>query len=99
MKATASGSQVLDSLNLEELCRFCRTEENWVVELVQQGVLDPEGTGAASWRFRGLSIIRAKKARRLSRDLGINTAGVALVLDLLEQREHLLRRLGRYEKF
>lgn len=99
MKATAPDSHVLDSLTLKELCNFCRAEESWVVELVQQGVLEPEGTVAASWRFRGLSIIRAKKARRLSRDLGINTAGVALVLDLLEQREHLLRRLDRYEDF
>ncbi|CUI02185.1 chaperone modulator CbpM [Leisingera aquaemixtae] len=97
MKTTAPDSQILDSLTLQELCRFCRAEESWVVELVQQGVLEPEGTGAANWRFHGLSITRAKKARRLSCDLGINAVGVALVLDLLEQREYLLRRLGRYE--
>jgi chaperone modulatory protein CbpM len=33
----------------------------------------------------------------LNRDLGVNTAGVALVLDLLEERDAVLRRLAQYE--
>lgn len=45
----------------------------------------------------GTSIVRAKKARRLNRDLGVNTAGVALVLGLLEERDGALRRLAQYE--
>jgi chaperone modulatory protein CbpM len=41
--------------------------------------------------------VRAKKACRLTRDLGVNAAGVALVLDLLEERDAVLRRLAQYE--
>jgi chaperone modulatory protein CbpM len=45
-----------------------------------------------------VSIARAKKARRLNRDLGINTADVAMVLDLLQEREMFLRRLDHHEE-
>ena len=45
----------------------------------------------------GTSIVRAKKAGRLSRDLGINVPGLALVLELMEERDAARRRLARYE--
>ena len=97
MKKAKPHTEVVETLTLEELCHFCQTDEAWVAELVEHGVLDPKGSTAQTWRFQGVSIARAKKARRLSRDLGINTAGVAMVLDLLQEREQILRRLARYE--
>jgi len=97
MKKTTRRSDIVETLSLEELCRFCQADEDWVVELVEHGVLDPNGSTVGNWRFRGMSIVRAKKARRLNRDLGINTAGVAMVLELLEERDRILRRLARYE--
>jgi chaperone modulatory protein CbpM len=97
MKKTTRHSDIVDALTLQDLCRFCHADEAWVIELVDHGVLDPNGSSADKWRFCGVNIIRAKKARRLNRDLGINIAGVAMVLDLLEQRDEVLRRLARYE--
>lgn len=97
MKKTISNSNVVDALSLSELCRFCQAEEAWVIELVEHGVLDPLGPTVESWRFIGVGISRAKKARRLNRDLGINIAGIALVLDLLEEREEIMRRLAQHE--
>jgi chaperone modulatory protein CbpM len=41
------------------------------------------------WRFSGESMVRARSALRLQRDLGINMAGIALVLDLMEEFESL----------
>lgn len=95
-KATARG-EVIETLSLQELCRFCQADAAWVVELVEYGVLEPRGATVETWRFRGASIVRAKKARRLTRDLGVNAAGVALVLDLLDERDTFVRRLARYE--
>jgi len=97
MKKTTRRSDILDALSLQDLCRFCKAEEAWVIELVDQGVLDPKGSSVEKWRFCGVSIARAKKARRLNRDLGINVAGVAMVLELLDERDAILRRLARYE--
>jgi chaperone modulatory protein CbpM len=97
MKKTSLSSEVVEALSLQDLCRFCHADEAWVIELVEHGVLDPIGHTSRHWRFVGTSIVRAKKARRLSHDLGVNTAGVALVLDLLEERDAVLRRLAQYE--
>ena len=49
------------------------------------------------WRFYGANIARAKKVSRLKRDLGVNVAGVALVLSLLEGRDAIRRRQAHYE--
>ncbi|WP_299608888.1 chaperone modulator CbpM [uncultured Tateyamaria sp.] len=97
MKKATVRSNILEALSLEDLCRFCQADEAWVIELVDHGVLDPVGGQRHNWQFFGTSIARAKKARRLNRDLGINTAGVALVLELLEERDAALRQLARYE--
>ena len=97
MKLTTRQADVIDSLSFQELCRFCQADEAWLIELVDTGVIEPQGSAVQNWRFRGMSITRAKKARRLNRDLGINTAGVAMVLELLEERDAILRRLARYE--
>lgn len=97
MKKMETQGDVIDSLTLADLCRFCEANEAWVVELVEHGVIEPEGSTLQKWRFCGVSIVRAKKARRLHRDLGINTQGIALVLDLLQERDELLRKLARFE--
>jgi len=80
-----------------ELCRFCNVNEAWVIELVEHGVLDPKGGSFEEWHFYGVNIVRAKKARRLQRDLGLNTPGIAMVLDLLEEREKLMREFMKVE--
>jgi len=97
MKLTTTRSDIVDALTLQDLCRFCQADETWVIELVEHGVLEPLGSTSGNWRFVGTSIVRAMKARRLNRDLGINTAGVALVLDLLDERDALMRRFAQHE--
>ena len=76
---------------------FCDTNENWVVTLVDHGVVTPVARTAPEWEFTPNHIARARKAARLMRDLGLNVAGVALVLDLIEERDALARRLALIE--
>ena len=97
MKKTEVTGEILESLTSVELCRFCDADEAWVTELVEYGVLEPEGRSFQEWHFRGVNIVRAKKARRLQRDFGINMAGVAMVLDLLHEREQMMRSLQRLQ--
>jgi chaperone modulatory protein CbpM len=84
-------------LSLGEVCRVSRLSAERVIELAEEGVIEPIGRNPASWRFRGVSLRRIRCAQRLEQDLGLNTAGVALVLDLLEELEELRTRLGRIE--
>lgn len=84
-------------LTLAQFCRTCRLPAEQVIALVEEGVIEPRGRVPAQWRFRGISVRRVHCALRLERDLGVNAAGAALVLDLLEELEVLRARLRRFE--
>jgi chaperone modulatory protein CbpM len=88
----------MSSLTLEELCQACREHSEWVIELVEEGILEPSGRQVTSWRFSGVSLQRARTVRRLQQDLGVNLAGAALVLDLMDEIEDLRARLSRYDR-
>ena len=86
--------QLLDEsleLDLEEFCRTCHASEEFVLALVAEGVIEPRGRERALWRFTGRSVCRIQVAIRLHEDLGVNLAGVALALDLLEEIDRLRR--------
>lgn len=82
-------------LTLGDLCRACGLPSDRVYELVDEGIVDPLGRDPARWRFHGISVRRVRCALRLERDLGINFAGAALALDLLEELESLRARVER----
>lgn len=82
------------SLTLGEFSYACRVREEQIVELVEEGIIEPEIQQRA-WHFPATQLRRARKAMRLRQDLDINLAGVALVLDLLEEIEQLRAELGR----
>lgn len=85
-------------LTLGELCRASRMPAEQVIELVGQGVIEPlYPQSPADWCFAGVSLRRVRCAQRLQRDLGINTAGVALALDLLDELDAMRTRLRRLE--
>jgi len=83
--------------SLMEVCQVCGSQKEWVVELVEEGILQPTGEQRREWRFPGSSVHTAMKARRLQQDLGVNLSGVALVLELLEEIESLRAKLSAIE--
>jgi len=84
-------------LSLAELCRACQLPAERVVELVDEGIIEPTGHDPAHWRFQGISVRRVRCVQRLERDLGVNVAGAALAIELLEELERLRARLRRLE--
>lgn len=86
------------SLTLSDLSHACAVHAEWVVELVDEGILEPTGCDATRWRFSGPSLHRARTVRRLQQDLGINIAGAALVLDMLDEIEELRARVRLLER-
>ena len=84
-------------LSLGDLCNACSRHAEWVVELVDEGILQPAGRSQEQWRFPGTSLQRARTAMRLQQDLQINLAGVALALDLLDEIESLRALIYRLE--
>jgi chaperone modulatory protein CbpM len=80
-------------LTLSEVGRACAVRVERIVEMVDEGVLTPQGREPHRWRFSGIHLRRASVALRLQRDLGINLAGAALALQLLEELDALRARL------
>jgi chaperone modulatory protein CbpM len=79
------------TFTLRELSRACGIRTELIVEMVEEGVIEPTAT-ETEWRFHGASLIRAQRALRLVRDLELNWPGAALALDLLDQLDRLQRR-------
>jgi chaperone modulatory protein CbpM len=78
-------------LSIDDLSRICTVETRRIVELVDEGILAAQRNAAGDWLFAGEALRRARIALRLQRDLEINLAGVALVLDLMAEIERLRR--------
>jgi len=94
-------SEVIETrreMSLSDLCEVCTVTSERVVQLVDEGLVEPVGRKPAEWRFSGRSVTRVVVAERLSRDLRLNAAGAALVLDLLDEVKQLRQRLIRLEE-
>ncbi len=85
----------LNDLTLQDLCRACAAQADIIIELVDIGVVTPLGQTPEVWRFTGLHLQHAKVALRLHRDLGVNFAGAALALQLMEEVDELKAQLRR----
>ena len=73
------------SLSLDELYHACNVQTEWIIELVDEAILEPTGRETSEWMFSGSGLQRTRTVRRLQQDLRINIAGAALVLDLMDE--------------
>lgn len=87
-----------NKLALQDICERCGLREATLRAYVEEGVIEVEGGNVARWRFSDVTMVRVMKAHRLERDLGLNPAGAALALDLMEQIDELKSRLKRLER-
>jgi chaperone modulatory protein CbpM len=86
---------------LDDVCRACAAQADLIIELVHEGIVAPAGASYGYspdvWRFTGTHLYRARVALRLQNDLGVNLAGAALALQLLDELDALRARLRRLE--
>lgn len=103
MTETSNTTQQVDivtdfpALSTDDLGLICNLSPDQVVAYVAEGIVVPLGSEPGQWRFSRLSVITIQRAHRLERDLGLNLAGVALALELMDEVEALKQRLARYE--
>lgn len=91
--------EVLDEnldLSLANLSHTCQVPAERIMRLVDEGIIEPRGRRPEQWRFSGISVRRIRCVQRLERDLGVNLAGAALALDLIEELQQLRARLHRF---
>jgi chaperone modulatory protein CbpM len=70
-------------LTIEQLATAAGLRPAVVARLVRLGVLEPDGQSAGE--FTALAAARLRRMLRLRRDLGVNLAGAAIIVDLVER--------------
>lgn len=86
-------------LDIEELCRATGVEPDFIQELIEYGVIEPRGFTYETWRFDASHLRRIRTAAHLHRDLEVNIAGAAIILDLLDEMEEMKSELESFEKY
>ena len=95
----AEATEPASELTLLEVSRCCAVQTEFVIELIEEGALAPLGGSAPSnWRFSAVQTRHVTVAARLQRDLGVNPAGAALALQLLDELETLRAQLTLEER-
>lgn len=91
----AASEEPAAELTLFEVSRCCAVQTGFVIEMVEEGALAPlAGSSPESWRFSTVQSHQVMVAARLQRDLGVNLAGAALALQLLDEVETLRAQLA-----
>ena len=79
-------------ITLGELSRLCDCHLSVARRLFSIGLIEPLNSGEEPL-FPPSSVVRARKALRLKRDLRLNLDALALVMELLDRIDELERRI------
>ena len=88
--------QVIDDrteITIVQLCRRCSVQTELVLRLVDEGIIEPSRQEGDVLYFPHSCTRRTQVVLRLRSDLGVNMAGAALALELLDRIENLQARL------
>jgi MerR family transcriptional regulator, heat shock protein HspR len=88
--AVSQGYDIAATLRMTGVTSAC------LVRYERASVVVPLRVGRRRW-YQAEDLKRIRKANRLERELGINLAGVEVVLRLTEQIADLQQRITRYE--
>jgi chaperone modulatory protein CbpM len=80
-------------LTLSDMSRGCGVSAENIVVLVAEGLLSPHGRRRSDWLFDANDLVRARCALRIQQDLGVNGAGAALAVELVEELQRLQRKV------
>lgn len=83
-------------LRVAELAHAAGDRVEWVVELVEAGLIAPTVADAPreQWLFHGEALHCALQARRLQRDFDVGVDAAALIIELQREVQRLRRLVG-----
>ena len=93
MSITRLPLQAEVQLSLRDLAVACGISATRAARLIRLGLVEPEAN--APDRFSSATAARLRRMLRLRADLGVNLAGTAIIVDLIERLERLDAELTR----
>jgi len=79
-------------MSLDELVSTCGQERQWVIELIEENIIEYDVPDQQ--QFTGYQLTTVRRASRLSRDFDASVPAIGLILELLDELEQL-RQLKR----
>ena len=96
-------STLIVQLDMERFCEEAGIPATYGIEIVEHGIIEPQGRTPDVWRFDDYELAIAQRAAKLHNDLEMEWEGVALALDLIEEvqqlraeNQRLKQQLGRF---
>ena len=96
-------STLIVQLDMERFCEEAGIPATYVIEIVEHGIIEPQGRTPDVWRFDDYELAIAQRATKLHNDQEMEWEGVALALDLIEEvqqlraeNQRLKQQLGRF---
>ena len=96
-------STLIVQLDMERFCEEANIPATYVIEIVEHGIIEPQGRTPDAWRFEDYELVTAKRAAKLHQELELEWEGVALALQLMEEvqqlraeNRRLKQQLGRF---
>jgi chaperone modulatory protein CbpM len=89
-----------EPVTVDVVAQTVGTRRSLVVRLAQQGLIETvdSGTDAHEPLVPRRVVIQLRRMQRLRRDLGVNFAGAAVILDLVGRIEQLNRELAEMHR-
>jgi chaperone modulatory protein CbpM len=84
-----------EPLTFEMVADIVGARRSLVVRLAQQGLIDTVDDESGEQFLPRRTVIRLRRMQRLRRDLGVNFAGAAVILDLVNRLNEMNRELAR----
>jgi len=86
-------------LTIADVAEIVGARPTLISRLVRLGVLETISDESEEPMLRSRSVLRLRRMARLRRDLGVNFAGAAVIVDLVDRIEELNRDLAEMHSY
>lgn len=87
-----------EPLTFDVVAETVGARRSLLLRLAERGLIDTVTSDADEPRLPRRVVIQIRRMQRLRRDLGVNFAGAAVILDLVERIEQLNRELAEMQR-
>ena len=94
----ASDFELDEPLTFDVVAETVGTRRSLIARLVQQGLIETLDSGTEEPMVPRRAVVRIRRMQRLRRDLGVNFAGAAIILDLTRRIEQMNREVAEMQR-
>ena len=94
----ASDFELDEPLTFDVVAETVGARRSLIARLVHQGLIETLDSGTEEPMVPRRAVVQLRRMQRLRRDLGVNFAGAAIILDLVGRIEQLNRELAEMHR-